>query len=435
MATLRAQRDDALLEWKYQSAELARSHDQAAAQLAKMAGSGDIESPDLQAAYAAARKGVQEASAKEALAREKYYELRGQIEARAQSVAKTEGSAELRPKTAAGALAEWKLRESGGYDAAAVADARERYYYLRSVEDNRRQDPTLAWSAAQLIGRPDAQPGREDRLAWSSATPDGQSEWIEVSYEKPVEAVAVMISESFNPGAIGSVQVFDGTGKWQWVLEGRTARPVDKDHQITMLPLSTERPVTKVRITIESVPVPGYNQIDAVGLLDKKGQMHWATSATASSERLQTKSASDATFDGSIFKALEFMRHGAHEHVDVKSQNCQNCHQVQTGSDAYPSLQTMFRGLARMQTPYPSVTSKDAATSAESAPENQELERRERLTPLRKEIEEINQEINKIKEELDLQSQRDRSRIELEQLRTKLEENRKARAKAQTNTR
>jgi hypothetical protein len=177
--------------------------------------------------------------------------------------------------------------------------------------------------------------------------------------------------------------------------------------------------------------VPGYNQIDAVGLLDRKGRMHWASSATASSERSQPKTASDATFDGSVVKALEFMRHGAHEHVDVKNLNCQNCHQIQTASDAFSSLQTLFRGVAAMQTPDRSATSTETATSAESAREKQELERQERLAPLRKEIEEINQEINKIQEELELQSQRESSRLELERLRTQLEENRKAREKPQ----
>jgi hypothetical protein len=234
--------------------------------------------------------------------------------------------------------------------------------------------------------------------------------------------VAVMISESYNPGAIGSVKAFDAAGKWQWVLESRTARPIDKDYQVTTVPLSTQRPIAKIRITIESVSVPGYNQIDAVGLLDKKGQTHWATAATASSDRSQATTTADPAYDDSVAKAIGFLTRGAHPHVHLQDMNCQNCHRIEAASDATGAhLQAFSRWFD---------ASKVAALAGENVRAKQDEERQQRLAPLRKEIDELNAEIQKIQEELELQNERDKSRIELERLRKKLAESRKAREKA-----
>ena len=41
--------------------------------------------------------------------------------------------------------------------------------------------------------------------------------------------------------------------------------------------------IGRVRIELDSPGVNGWNEIDAVGLLDESGVTHWATSATASS--------------------------------------------------------------------------------------------------------------------------------------------------------
>jgi hypothetical protein len=75
----------------------------------------------------------------------------------------------------------------------------------------------------------------------------------------------------------------------------------------------------------------------------------------------------------------------------------------------------------------PAKSSDAAAAAKENVRKKQELERQQRLAPLRKEIDEINAEIQKLREELELQNQRDNSRIELERLRMQLEESRKVR--------
>ena len=51
--------------------------------------------------------------------------------------------------------------------------------------------------------------------------------------------------------------------------------------------------LSRIRIYLDSPKVPGWNEIDAVGLVDEKGTTHWAASARASSTYADVSS--DAT--------------------------------------------------------------------------------------------------------------------------------------------
>ena len=62
--------------------------------------------------------------------------------------------------------------------------------------------------------------------AWASLTPDGQREWLELTYAEPVKAVEVYVYETYNPGAIDKVTLFDGAGREhvRWRTAARTVR-------------------------------------------------------------------------------------------------------------------------------------------------------------------------------------------------------------------
>jgi beta-lactamase regulating signal transducer with metallopeptidase domain len=286
----------------------------------------------------------------------------------------------------------------------------------------------LDWSAEQLTGAPDAQAGADDRRAWASATADGQGEWIEVSYEQPVHAVAVLIFETHNPGAIGSVKVFESEDKWYWALDSRPARPIAKNSQVTTITLSGERPINKVRITIESVSVPGYNQIDAVGLLDPKGQIHWANSATASSAWRQPHDPQRENYDQAVARAINYIKqtHTCSREFP-KLANCRDCHDTKAASEQHaldPDRVLATKWLAQSLL-------REAQTPGESAvvqawDDSSTNQREDRLTKLRQEVETMGRELARIQEEFDLEKQRTQQREQLQQLRRELEQMRSA---------
>src|SRR5687768_12228184 len=70
-----------------------------------------------------------------------------------------------------------------------------------------------AWSPQRALGPPDTPVAGDFHTAWASATADGGHEWIELEFARPVAAVEVRAYESFKPGAISSVSIFDQAGR------------------------------------------------------------------------------------------------------------------------------------------------------------------------------------------------------------------------------
>lgn len=139
-----------------------------------------------------------------------------------------------------------------------------------------------AWSPAQATAAPDAGFGTDNPNAWASQDPDGGEEWLKLEYEKPFSAVAILICESFNPGAVRDVIGYDASGKEFPIATGLKPDATNKTG-ILSIPLTDRRDVASVKLILDTKAVPGWNEIDAVGILDAKGELHWAKSATASS--------------------------------------------------------------------------------------------------------------------------------------------------------
>jgi len=141
----------------------------------------------------------------------------------------------------------------------------------------------VAWNAMQATGKPDSLDGGDVQTAWASASQDGQREWLELTYGGEYEAVGVIVYENYNPGAVDSVDACVGNNERVQVWAGKDPIEPGKLKGVSMISFSTPVKTKCVRLNIDSQRVPGWNEIDAVGLLDKEGNVHWATSATASS--------------------------------------------------------------------------------------------------------------------------------------------------------
>ena len=148
----------------------------------------------------------------------------------------------------------------------------------KTVHANRR-----SWGPEQVIGEPDVFEAGDNGAAWASATEDGQPEWLLLEYDEPVRIVAVKVYETFNPGALTQVSVFDADGKEIVAWTGKDPTAVGSGKGVSVIPLNGRFSASKIKLYFDSPGVPGWNEIDAVGLIDPLGQTHWATGAEASS--------------------------------------------------------------------------------------------------------------------------------------------------------
>lgn len=146
------------------------------------------------------------------------------------------------------------------------------------------QTQQATWGPEQATGAPNTPEAGDYPTAWASETPDGQEEWLDLGYAEPVEAAAVAVYESFNCGALSKVCVFGPEGQAIQAWTGNDPTQPGTEKGVSIIPLQLKKQkINRVRIYLNSPAVQGWNEIDAVGLLDAQGIMHWATSATASS--------------------------------------------------------------------------------------------------------------------------------------------------------
>ena len=121
-----------------------------------------------------------------------------------------------------------------------------------------------AWSARQVLGAPDVYPGTgDDEHAWASATADGRAEWLEVGFAQPRPISAVEVYETFNPGAVGRLELVTTTGRR---IEVKTHRRYPDARQVVQVECTSE-PIAAVRVHVDSKRVAGWNEIDAIGIV------------------------------------------------------------------------------------------------------------------------------------------------------------------------
>jgi hypothetical protein len=154
------------------------------------------------------------------------------------------------------------------------------WYLWRDVGVPRRQ--MRAWGPEQATGPPDTGRAGDIATAWASRTPDAQPEWLTLTYDPPVRAGAVHVVETFNPGALRQVSGVTADGRELLLWEGTDPTPAGRGMGTSVVPLSEPVTLRRVTLHLDSPGVPGWNEIDAVGLEDVQGQLHWATSAAAS---------------------------------------------------------------------------------------------------------------------------------------------------------
>jgi hypothetical protein len=122
------------------------------------------------------------------------------------------------------------------------------------------------WSAEQVLGSPDVYPSSGDNVhAWASMNQDGKDEFIEVAI--PAGRIsATEIYETFNPGAIRSIDLISTDGSEHRIFNGAPGiRDVGSRVERTEFTCTSHKMIA-VRVSLNASAVPGWNEIDAIAV-------------------------------------------------------------------------------------------------------------------------------------------------------------------------
>ena len=124
---------------------------------------------------------------------------------------------------------------------------------------------TASFSANQSTGVPNVDSYGDNGNAWAPKTPDGGIEWLDLKYPKPVFATEVRVRESCGSGAVIKVEVYDEKGAAHSVWQGNDPTK-ELNYLIVKFP-KTAFKSDRVKITLATNVIPGWNEIDAVQLV------------------------------------------------------------------------------------------------------------------------------------------------------------------------
>lgn len=140
-----------------------------------------------------------------------------------------------------------------------------------------------SWGPEQVTGAPDTPTAGDRTTAWASRTQDGQMEWLQLEYEAAVTVVKVKVYETYCPGSLVRVASVDDNGKETELWAGPDPTPMNAPMGVSEVAAAGQPKTKRIKVYLNSLAVPGWNEIDAVGLVDERGQTHWAVRAMASS--------------------------------------------------------------------------------------------------------------------------------------------------------
>lgn len=192
----------------------------------------------------------------------------------------------------------WVSDNSGEYSAisalrlqsvAEVGDAEAESEATTSVEAAEEATPTPTIVAASLLRQwaseanassfyaPDYPPSnatgppsvagcQDSPNAWAAAEPNSL-EILELRYATPVFAVGVIVHQSYNPGFISQIELFDERGNASIIYTAEPALSEECPQLLEVTFAQTLNRIVAVRLTIDQRPGANWSEIDAVELL------------------------------------------------------------------------------------------------------------------------------------------------------------------------
>ncbi|HAS39415.1 MAG TPA: flagellar motor protein MotB [Microscillaceae bacterium] len=136
---------------------------------------------------------------------------------------------------------------------------------------NQLPEPHI-YRAQQILGIPNKLPAfGSSKCAWSpSRKQNPKGEWIKVAFRNPMKTKQIAIAENYNPGAISKIYAYDPKGAQHLVYENKQIKKLAVKGRMfrVILPKITLYQVKSLKVFLNTQLIPGYNQIDAIGISD-----------------------------------------------------------------------------------------------------------------------------------------------------------------------
>ncbi|MFO1031453.1 MAG: hypothetical protein U1F60_10260 [Planctomycetota bacterium] len=139
------------------------------------------------------------------------------------------------------------------------------------------------WGPEQACGAPDTLEAADRATAWASRLPDEGQQWLLLEYATPLRMAKLCVHESLQPGALAAVAVLTPQGEELELWRNDAPQAPEEASRVLQLDVPVGFVVERVLLRFACDRVPGWNEIDAVGIVDVQGVTHWAAAAAASS--------------------------------------------------------------------------------------------------------------------------------------------------------
>ena len=124
------------------------------------------------------------------------------------------------------------------------------------------------YSAEQALGKPNVLPaGGQNPSAWMPDKPR-RKEYLKLGFANPMSIRQIAVAESFNPGALYKVYVYDENGKEHEITTLNPQANPQKSRMLNIFFEQTPYKVTAVKLEFDGAALPDYFSIDAVAITD-----------------------------------------------------------------------------------------------------------------------------------------------------------------------
>jgi OOP family OmpA-OmpF porin len=126
------------------------------------------------------------------------------------------------------------------------------------------------YAAQQVLGKPNVLPNAGDNPNEWLPRRDDRIDYIKVGFKEPMRVQQIAIAESYHPGAVTEVYLYDQNGK-EYLINTFIPRPLSVEGRMLNIYLDeTEYEVKAAKVVIDGSQVMGYNGIDAIGISGTK---------------------------------------------------------------------------------------------------------------------------------------------------------------------